>query len=159
MDEGNHEAFLEEAVRMAVENVRSGRGGPFGAVVVRDGEVIGRGTNGVTSEKDPTLHAEVAAIREAARALDHFHLRGCDIYTSCEPCPMCVGAIYWARLERLFFASEKQEAAAIGFDDVFIYEELERPLGDRRLVTRHVPLDGASRPFREWEKADDRIEY
>lgn len=159
MKSGDDRRFLEEAVRLAVENVRAARGGPFGAVVVRGGEVIGRGANRVTAENDPTLHAEVVAIREAARAVGDFHLEGCDIYASCEPCPMCLGAIYWARLDRLFYASPSAEAAEIGFDDAFIYEELERSASDRRLVTRHVPLPDASRPFREWELQEDRIEY
>ena len=159
MERSEHEAFLEEAVRLATENVREGRGGPFGAVVVRAGEVIGRGANRVTAENDPTLHAEVAAIRDAARRLGDFRLEGCTLYASCEPCPMCLGAIYWARIERLFYASGKEDAAAVGFDDALFWEEVDRPPAERRLVTRHLPVEGARRPFRAWEEAEGRVEY
>ena len=118
-------AFMKEAIRLATENVRAGRGGPFAAVVVKDGHIIASGTNSVTSTNDPTAHAEVTAIREACRALGTFQLSGCEIYTSCEPCPMCLGAIYWARPDRVFYAATASDAAAAGFDDSFIYEELK----------------------------------
>lgn len=117
-------SFMEQAIQLAVENVRSGRGGPFAAVVVKNGQVIATGSNRVTSTNDPTAHAEVTAIREACRALNTFQLTGCDLYTSCEPCPMCLGAIYWARPDRVYFAATASDAADAGFDDSFIYEEL-----------------------------------
>jgi len=155
----SHRSYLREAVRLAVENVRAGRGGPFGALIVRDGEVVGRGTNRVTTDHDPTLHAEVAAIRDAARRLRTFRLDGCDIYASCEPCPMCLGAVYWARLDRVFYAAVQEDAAAAGFDDAFLHEELARPPGERRLPARRMAVEEAGRPFREWERAEDRVEY
>src|ERR1019366_8751043 len=126
-------AFMQEAIRLAVENVRSGRGGPFAAVVAKQGRVIATGANCVTSTNDPTAHAEVTAIREACRALSAFQLTGCEIYTSCEPCPMCLGAIYWARPDRVYFAATASDAADAGFDDSFIYEELKRKHSERRI--------------------------
>src|SRR6266704_7020153 len=124
-------AFMQEAIDRAVENVRSGHGGPFAAVVVKDGRVIAAGANCVTSTNDPTAHAEVTAIREACRALGTFQLTGCEIYTSCEPCPMCLGAIYWARLERIYYGNTRADAAAIGFDDARIYREFQASIADR----------------------------
>ena len=119
--------FMQEAIQLSIENVKSGKGGPFGAVIVKDGKIIARGANGVTSTNDPTAHAEVVAIRNACKELGTFQLDGCEIYTSCEPCPMCLGAIYWARPDRMYFANTKKNAADINFDDQFIYEELELP--------------------------------
>jgi guanine deaminase len=152
-------AFMQEAIRRAVENVRSGRGGPFGAIVVKDGRVIATGANSVTSSNDPTAHAEVTAIREACRALGTFQLAGCEIYTSCEPCPMCLGAIYWARPDRVYFAATASDAAEAGFDDSFIYNELKRPHGERRIPFEPMMRKAGLEPFREWTKKTDRVRY
>ncbi|MFB3828349.1 MAG: nucleoside deaminase [Bryobacteraceae bacterium] len=151
--------FLLEAIQLAVDNVRSGRGGPFGALVVKDGRVIARGANLVTATKDPTAHAEIVAIREACRVLGSFQLTGCDIYTSCEPCPMCLGAIYWARPARLCYAASSRDAAGAGFDDSLIYEELKRPPGERRIPTSVAMLEEALRPFAEWRAKAGKTEY
>jgi guanine deaminase len=152
-------AFMQEAIQRAVENVRSGRGGPFGAIVAKDGRVIATGTNLVTSVNDPTAHAEVTAIREACRALGAFQLTGCEIYTSCEPCPMCLGAIYWARPDRVYFAATASDAAEAGFDDSFIYEELKRLHGDRRIPFEPMMREAGLEPFREWIQKRDRVRY
>ena len=154
-----NEAFMQEAIRQAVENVRSGRGGPFGAVMVKDGRVIAAGTNLVTSATDPTAHAEVNAIREACRALGAFQLTGCEMYTSCEPCPMCLGAIYWARLERVYFAATESDAAEAGFDDSFIYEELKHPHLERKIPFEPMMREAGLEPFREWTRKSGRILY
>lgn len=156
---GMHNSFMQEAIQQAVENVRSGRGGPFGALVVKEGRVIARGTNLVTSSNDPTAHAEVTAIREACRALSAFQLPGCEIYTSCEPCPMCLGAIYWARPDRVYFAASASDAADAGFDDSFIYEELKRLLPERKIPFEPMMRDAGLEPFREWARKADRIRY
>ncbi|MFQ5689446.1 MAG: nucleoside deaminase [Gemmatimonadota bacterium] len=150
--------FMREATRLAADNVRSG-GGPFGSVVVKDGEIIARGANRVAQARDPTAHAEVVAIREACRLLDSFQLTGCDIYSSSEPCPMCLGAIYWARPERVFYGVGREVAAAAGFDDGFIYEELARPVADRSLSIRQLLVPEAREPFDRWEALADRVEY
>ena len=152
-------AFMQEAIRLAVENVRAGRGGPFAAVVVKDGRVIATGTNSVTSTNDPTAHAEVTAIREACRALGTFQLTGCEIYTSCEPCPMCLGAIYWARPDRVYFAATASDAADAGFDDSFIYEELKRQHCRAAIPFEPMMREAGLEPFREWKQKDDRIRY
>lgn len=151
--------FMRRAAELAVENVRLGRGGPFGAVVVRDGRVIATGTNLVPSSNDPTAHAEIVAIRAACKALQSFQLAGCDLYTSSEPCPMCMGAIYWARPARVFFGSSCAEAAAHGFDDAFIYEELHLPHAQRRIPLIPLPSEEAAQAFREWERKGDKIRY
>lgn len=151
--------FIELAVELAVENVRSGRGGPFAAIVVRGGGIVARGTNCVVSANDPTAHAEINAIREACRVLGSFQLAGCEIYVSCEPCPMCMGAIYWARPERVYFAARSADAAAAGFDDAVIYEEFRRPLHERKIPLELVRCGSALNPFRAWEKKSDRISY
>ena len=150
---------MRKAIELAIENVRGGRGGPFAAVVTRDGEVVASGTNLVTSTNDPTAHAEVVAIREACRTLGHFQLSGCEIYTSCEPCPMCLGAIYWARPERIYFGAGHADAAQAGFDDSFIYQQTRLPAAERKI--RMLPLlrEEALEPFREWEKKTDKIPY
>ena len=150
---------MKEAIRQAVENVRSGRGGPFGAIVVKDGRVIATGTNLVTTANDPTAHAEVNAIREACRVLIAFQLAGCEIYTSCEPCPMCLGAIYWARPDRVYFAATASDAADAGFDDSFIYEELKRLHPERRIPFEPMMREAGLEPFREWTKKTDRVRY
>ena len=152
-------AFIREAFRIAAESVRSGRGGPFGAVVVRNGEIIARASNEVTSRLDPTAHAEVMAIRRACEALGDFQLTDCDIHTSCEPCPMCLGAIYWARPARVFYGNAREDAAAIGFDDQFIYEEIDRPPGKRTIpMTQLLPVEAAA-AFRLWEEKADKQTY
>ncbi len=150
---------MQEAIRLALDNVRDGGGGPFGAVVVRDGEVIARSANRVTTTSDPTAPAEIVAIREACRVLGTFQLTGCDLYTSCEPCPMCLGAIYWARPARVFFGGSKEDAAAAGFDDAFIYEELEHAADQRKLPMTQIMREEALEVFRAWKEAEDRIEY
>ena len=152
-------AFMQEAIKRAVENVRSGRGGPFAAVVVKEGRIIAAGTNCVTATNDPTSHAEVIAIREACRVLGTWQLTGCEIYASCEPCPMCLGAIYWARPERVYFAATSGDATAAGFDDSFIYDELKRPHPERRIPLEPMMREAALEPFREWEQKRDRIRY
>ena len=158
-DSDDSNRFMREALRFAVESAASGNGGPFAAVVVKDGEIVGHGSNGVTGQKDPTAHAEVQAIRDACRNLDTFRLDGCEIYCSSEPCPMCLGAIYWARMERIYYANDRGVAAEAGFDDAFIYEEIARPIGRRVLPTRRLTVDGADDAFRVWEDLEDRIEY
>ena len=150
---------MQEAVQLAVENVRARRGGPFAALVVKDGNVVARGTNLVTSSNDPTAHAEVVAIRAACKSLNTFQLDGCDLYTTCEPCPMCLGAIYWARLRRVYYAGTREDAAAAGFDDDFIYEEIALPLGDRRIEMIPLLHDEAQRAFDTWKHLADRIRY
>jgi guanine deaminase len=144
---------------MAVENVRLGKGGPFAALIAKDGDIVGTGVNQVTSTRDPTAHAEINAIREACRNLNDFQLAGCDLYTSCEPCPMCLGAIYWARPARVFFACGREDAAAAGFDDSFIYEQFQMPRERRRIPLIAVPGGEARRPFDEWRRKPDRVQY
>lgn len=150
--------LMQLAVRLSEENVKQG-GGPFGAVIARDGKVIATGTNRVTSDCDPTAHAEVSAIRAAAKALGTFDLSGCEIYTSCEPCPMCLGAIYWAHLDRMYYGNDKNDAARIGFDDAFIYEELSRDLSERKLKMEELLPDEAIRAFEMWDQKSDKVEY
>ena len=150
---------MREAIRLSVANVAEGRGGPFGAVVVKDAKIIARGFNLVTANNDPTAHAEVVAIREACKVLDTFQLSGCEIYTSCEPCPMCLGAIYWARPDKLFFANTKEDAAQIQFDDRFIYEEMAKPLAERKLFTRQILREEALQAFDQWAESTTKIKY
>jgi guanine deaminase len=152
-------AFMQEVIRQAVENVRTGRGGPFAAVVVKDGHVVAAGANSVTSTNDPTAHAEIIVIREACRALETFQLTGCELYTSCEPCPMCVGAIYWARPDHVYFGATAADAAAAGFDDSLIYDELKRPQSERKIPFEQMLREAALEPFREWEQKSDRVRY
>ncbi|MFB6273666.1 MAG: nucleoside deaminase [Salinibacter sp.] len=151
--------FLQEAVEMAVQNVQTGQGGPFAALIVHDGEIIGRGTNVVTTLNDPTAHAEVTAIRRACDAQDDFELQGCTLYATCEPCPMCLGAAYWARLDRVYYAATRADAAAAGFDDHHIYEELTKPPDDRRIPMEQMLADEAQRPFEAWLDYEEREEY
>lgn len=150
--------YMRRAIALADESVRRG-GGPFGAIIVKDGVIIAEGSNSVTILNDPTAHAEVSAIREACRRLDTFHLDGCTIYTSCEPCPMCLGAIYWAGIKQIFYGNNRKDAANIGFADDFIYEELERPLEARRLPIRPLLCEEAQESFHLWEKKTDRVNY
>lgn len=151
--------FMREAIKLSLDNMRAGNGGPFGAVIVKDGKIIARGFNKVTSTNDPTAHAEVVAIREACKALGSFQLDGCEIYTSCEPCPMCLGAIYWARPDKMYFANTKVDAANIGFDDQFIYEEIELAVDKRKLPTEQLLQEEAIEAFKEWQSKTDKIEY
>ena len=153
-----NQAFLQQAIALAVENVRRD-GGPFGALVTRDGVVIASGVNQVTRANDPTAHAEVVAIREACRVLGSFQLTGCDVYCSCEPCPMCLGALYWARPDRVFYAATQDQAAAAGFDDSFIYRELRAPAAERALPVVQVHDEGAPLPFQEWAAKVGRVDY
>jgi tRNA(Arg) A34 adenosine deaminase TadA len=150
---------MARAIELSVENVRAGRGGPFAALVVRDGEVLAEGVNEVTTRNDPTAHAEVVAIRKACAALGAFQLAGCDVYATCEPCPMCLGAIYWARPDRVFFAGSAADAAAAGFDDSLIYEELAVPHGERRIPMVQIMREEAQRAFAAWREKTDRVEY
>ena len=150
---------MQEAINLSRKNILEGKGGPFAAVIVKDGAVIARGTNLVTSTNDPTAHAEIVAIREACRALRSFQLEGCDIYTSCEPCPMCLGAIYWARPKAIYFANTRDDAAKIGFDDRLIYEEFTRPHSDRRIPIKQILREEALVAFREWQEKNDKVPY
>jgi len=152
-------SFMTRAIELSLENVRSNQGGPFAALVVKDAEIISEGTNRVTSANDPTAHAEIVAIREACRKLRRFDLTGCEIYATCEPCPMCLGAIYWARLARIYFANTAADAAKIGFDDSLIYEETRRPLAERRIPMIPLMRDAAIRVFRAWEVKPDKVSY
>jgi guanine deaminase len=154
-----NKAFMARAIELAVENVRSGRGGPFGALVVKGGRVIGEGANCVTASNDPTAHAEIVAIRAACATLRTFQLEGCEIYTTCEPCPMCLGAIYWARPARVYFAATAADAAAAGFDDAFIYEQIARPLASRTIPFLEMMREESLACFREWAEKKDRIDY
>ena len=153
------EAFLQRAVALAAENVNSGQGGPFAALIVKDGKILAEGVNRVTSDNDPTAHAEIEAIRQACRVLGNFQLPGCDLYASCEPCPMCLGAIYWARLHRVFYAAGAGDAAAAGFDDAFIYDELRRVPDARRLPITQIPHPDALRPFQAWLSSSSKKHY
>jgi tRNA(Arg) A34 adenosine deaminase TadA len=151
--------FMRMAIALATENVRSGKGGPFGAVVVRDGEVIAAEANSVTSTNDPTAHAEVNAIRAACAKLGTFQLDGCDVYTSCEPCPMCLAALYWSRCRTIFYGNTAADAAAAGFDDGFLYEEINRPMNERRIPISRVLGDEALESFEAWTVSNERIDY
>ena len=151
-------AFLQEAIEQATENVRRG-GGPFAAIVVKDGLVIAAGANSVTATNDPTAHAEIVAIREACRVLGAFQLTGCEVYCSCEPCPMCLGALFWARPASIIFAATAQDAAAAGFDDSLIYHQLELPPGGRAIPMTQVADQSAQRPFSAWAARTDKVRY
>jgi len=153
------EEFMREAIRLSREMMNSGKGGPFGAVVVKDGVIIARGNNQVTLNNDPTAHAEVVAIRNACSHLGDFSLEGCEVYSSCEPCPMCLAAIYWARAERLYFAGSRFDAAEVGFDDEFLYKELPKEIEERQLPTEQLLRDEAIVAFREWSELEEKVEY
>ena len=150
---------MQRAIDLAIENVRSGQGGPFGAVIVRGGEIIAEGVNQVTSHHDPSAHAEIVAIRRACQLTGHFELKDCEIYASCEPCPMCLGAIYWARLGGLYFAANRQDAAAIGFDDSLIYDEIALDLSERQIPTLNLMREQGLAAFREWSQSATKIGY
>jgi len=152
------EVYLREAIALAQQSVAAG-GGPFGAVVVRDGQVIGRGQNRVTLDNDPTAHAEVVAIRAACQQLGSFDLRGCELYASCEPCPMCLSALLWARIDGLWYGASAADAAAAGFDDLAIYQELRLAVGERRLPSQQLLWEEAQAPFVLWCQKGDRVEY
>ncbi|MBV9761241.1 MAG: nucleoside deaminase [Acidobacteriaceae bacterium] len=153
------EDWMRRAIKLAVENVRLGKGGPFGALVVKDGELVATGVNSVTVANDPTAHAEVMAIRNACRELATFQLTGCELYTSCEPCPMCLGAIYWARPERFYFACNREDARECGFDDALIYEELGRLPGERAIQGRLLLREDGLAAFEEWRRTAAKIPY
>jgi tRNA(Arg) A34 adenosine deaminase TadA len=158
-DAARHAHWMNEAISLARAGMRIHGGGPFGAVIVADGKLVGRGWNQVTPQLDPTAHAEVTAIRDACRTLQRFELRGCVLYTSCEPCPMCLSAIYWARLDRVYFASTRKDAAAIGFDDDFIYQQIPLELAARSLPMEALPTQSATDLFAEWASKPDKIPY
>lgn len=151
--------FMRRAIALALDNVRSGRGGPFAAVIVKDGRIVAEGANRVTATNDPTAHAEVVAIREACRALGNFQLAGCDLYTTCEPCPMCLGAIYWARPTRIFYAGTAADAAAAGFDDAFIYDELKHPPAARQIPMAQLLRDESLSIFSAWKQQENKTPY
>lgn len=156
MDE--HEKFMRKAISLSIQNIERG-GGPFGAVIVKDGRIVATGVNRVTAVNDPTAHAEISAIRKAAKKLGTFSLEGCTLYTSCEPCPMCLGAVYWAHFECLFYANTKSDAKKIGFDDSFIYDEIELNPSERSIKTVRLLPEEAIRAFEFWNEKDDKIEY
>ena len=153
------EKFMMEAIALSQNGVRNNEGGPFGCIIVKDDTIIGRGNNKVTSSNDPTAHAEVVAIRDACKNLGTFQLDDCEIYTSCEPCPMCLGAIYWARPKVVYFANSRQDAANIGFDDSMIYEELGIDLDKRKIPIINLGSEDALKIFEEWQNKEDKIEY
>ena len=155
----NHEKFMRMAIELSEYNVREGQGGPFGAVIVKDGMVVARSANKVVADNDPTAHAEVSAIRLACRELGTFSLAGCEIYTSCEPCPMCLAAIYWARIDKIYYANTKIDAAEIGFDDAFIYTELECGMEKRKLPIVQLLRDEALPVFKLWGESESKTEY
>jgi tRNA(Arg) A34 adenosine deaminase TadA len=153
------ETFMQEAIRLAEDGMRAGRGGPFGCVIVRRGAIIARGTNRVTSANDPTAHAEVTAIRTACQDLGTFQLADCELYTSCEPCPMCLAAIYWARIPAVYYGNTRADAAAVGFDDDFIYRQIPLPPGERSVRMQPLLREAAQAAFQEWAAKPDKVRY
>jgi tRNA(Arg) A34 adenosine deaminase TadA len=153
------EKFMREAIRLSLSKMRANHGGPFGAVVVRRNKIVGRGWNCVTSTNDPTAHAEVSAIRDACQKLKTFQLDDCELYTSCEPCPMCLAAIYWARLRKVFYANTRKDAARIEFDDDLIYREMSMPIARRQIPMKQLLRDEALKVFVEWKNKADKIRY
>lgn len=153
-----NEKFMKKAIAASIKNIEQD-GGPFGAVIVKDGKVIATGGNRVTANNDPTAHAEISAIRKACKKLNTFDLSGCEIYSSCEPCPMCLSAIYWAHLDRLYYGNTKKDAANIGFDDLFIYDELDLKPADRKIPSMQKLRDEAIKAFQIWDEKTDKIEY
>lgn len=152
------EKFMQEAINLSITSVKTD-GGPFGAVIVKNNKIISKGVNRVTVDNDPTAHAEVEAIRSAAKALNTFDLSGCEIYTSCEPCPMCLGAIYWARIDKIYYANTRKNAKDIGFDDSFIYDEIPLPIEKRSIPTIQIMEIQASEAFKLWDSKDDKVKY
>ncbi|MFN4121980.1 MAG: nucleoside deaminase [Flavobacteriales bacterium] len=159
MDEQDHKHFMREAIRLSKEGMDNNQGGPFGAVVVKNGQIVGRGYNKVTLLNDPTAHAEVTAIRDACNQLGTFQLDNCIIYTSCEPCPMCLGAIYWARPDAVYYANDRKDAADIGFDDDFIYTEINMKLDERKIPMLSVLREEAIKVFQAWQEKGDKTLY
>lgn len=151
--------FMREAIELAVRSVKEDNTGPFGAVVVKDGQIVGRGNNQVTANNDPTAHAEVTAIRDACRNLGTFKLDGCELYSSCEPCPMCLASIYWARIDRVYFSANQRDAAAAGFDDAFLYEQVALPYEKRSLPMTLLLQDEGQKPFQAWNANENKIPY
>ena len=151
--------FMREAIRLSMTKMKANHGGPFGSVIVRRGRIVGRGWNCVTSTNDPTAHAELVAIRDACRRLKKFELDDCEIYTSCEPCPMCLSAIYWARLKRIYYANTRKDAAAIDFDDDFLYREVKRPVSRRSIPMKQLLRTEAQTAFKAWQKKGDKVAY
>jgi guanine deaminase len=154
-----HIHFMREAIRLSRQKMRANQGGPFGAIIVRDGKIAGRGWNRVTATNDPTAHAEVTAIRDACKKLKRFHLEDCELYTSCEPCPMCLGAVYWARLKTVFYANTRRDAARIQFDDSLIYNEIRLPIPRRKIRMKPLLRDEALEVFEEWKNKRDKVPY
>ena len=155
----DHELFMNEAIQLAINGMNADEGGPFGCVIVKDGKIIGRGNNKVTSNNDPTAHAEVTAIRDACKHLNSFQLDGCIIYTSCEPCPMCLGAIYWARPDKVYFGCNHTDAAKVGFDDSFIYKELDLDYNKRSIPFQQISRNDALTAFKKWLNKEDKTVY
>jgi guanine deaminase len=155
----NQQLFIRKATKLSLENVQSGKGGPFAALIVKDNNIIASGTNLVTSTNDPTAHAEIVVIREACKILGSFYLEGCEIYSSCEPCPMCLGAIYWARLAKIYIASIMKDAADAGFNDAFIYSEFSKQISERKIPMTLLPQNEALLAFKEWKEKKDKIKY
>ncbi len=153
------EKFMQEAILLSGQSIYNNQGGPFGCVIVKGNEIVGRGYNRVTSNNDPTAHAEVEAIRDACKNLNSFQLQDCEIYTSCEPCPMCLGAIYWARPKIVYFANNRQDAADIGFDDSMIYEEMKSPIEERKIPIKNMGREAALKIFEAWKNKSDKTEY
>jgi len=151
--------FMRRAIALSIEQVTSGAGGPFGAVIVKDGAIIAEGANRVTQSHDPTAHAEIVAIRGATTGLGRFSLEGCEIYTSCEPCPMCLAAIYWARIDRIYYGNSREDAAAIGFDDAFLYDEMNLPIAERTRPTQRLLASEASDAFKAWAESETKVRY
>jgi len=159
MSSSGNELFMDEAIQAAIKGLEANEGGPFGCVVVKDGKIVGRGNNKVTSTNDPTAHAEVLAIRDACKNLSSFQLEGCVIYASSEPCPMCLGAIYWARPDKVYFGSNHEDAAKIGFDDEFIYKEIQLPIENRSIPFEKFARNKALEAFEKWKAKENKIEY
>jgi tRNA(Arg) A34 adenosine deaminase TadA len=155
----SQKTFMNMAIELSLEGMNTGQGGPFGCVIVKEGKVVGKGCNTVSSTNDPTAHAEIVAIKDACKNLNTFQLKGCEIYTSCEPCPMCLGAIYWARPDRVFYANNKSDAAEAGFDDEFIYQELAVPLQEGKIPMKQLLRDDAKKVFHEWVARMDKTLY
>ncbi len=150
---------MRRAIALSREKMLAGHGGPFGCVIARDGKIVAEGWNQVTTSNDPTAHAEIVAIRHACEVLGAFDLSGCEVFTSCEPCPMCLAALYWARVERIWFGNDRADAAAVGFDDDFLYREIPRPLHERRIITMRLLGDEAIVAFRAWADKADKVAY
>ena len=153
------EEFMRAAIAESKRGMDNNEGGPFGAVIVKNGKIIGRGNNKVTSDNDPTAHAEVTAIRDACKQLENFDLNGCEIYTSCEPCPMCLAAIYWSRIDTIYYANTQKDAADIQFDDAFFYEELDKPIDKRSIPMKQMMRDEAITVFQAWANKEDKTPY